>query len=138
MASTSLQRFPESADRPWSADLNTLMDVVLGNNGGRINLTGFDGTTYDPVTNAATTGLYALPVQAASGLHVDVINAAGSVHLLTVNDTSGVVMGGALSVTGDLTVDGRIVMTAAASKLVPGASTFAIRNNADSADNLQV
>src|SRR6266566_7780434 len=48
-----------------------------------------------------------------------------------------VTAGGETITAGNLTVTaGRIVMAAAASKLVPGATSFAIRNNADSQNNL--
>jgi hypothetical protein len=39
---------------------------------------------------------------------------------------------------GDLTLAARLLLTAAASKLVPGATSFSHRNNADSADNLLI
>ena len=54
-------------------------------------------------------------------------------------DSGGLtVTAGGLTVTsGDLTVTaGDLDMDAAASQVVPGATSFSIRNNADSADNL--
>jgi hypothetical protein len=136
MVSTTLRRIPESADRPWAADLNRLIDAILGNNGAQTKLVGHDGTVTDPYTGAATGSQYALVVQSLAGLHILVINAASSGNVLVVADSGVTIFN--LSVTNDLTVGGRLVMTAAASRLVPGATSFSIRNNADGADNLFV
>jgi len=46
--------------------------------------------------------------------------------------------GGAGSITGDQTISGNIIFTAASAKLIPGATSFLIRNNADSASNLSI
>ncbi len=45
---------------------------------------------------------------------------------------------GAAHVSGAFTHDGSLVMSATTSKLVPGATSFSVRNHADSADNLLV
>lgn len=54
--------------------------------------------------------------------------------------TTGALSTGAVSASGDLTILSafRLLFGAAVSKLVPGATSFSIRNNADSADNLKV
>jgi hypothetical protein len=44
----------------------------------------------------------------------------------------------ALTVSGNITAQGEIVMSAGTSKMVPGATSFSVRNNADSQDNLLV
>ena len=46
--------------------------------------------------------------------------------------------GGAAAVAGDSTIGGNLIFTAATAKLIPGATSFTLRNNADSADNLKV
>lgn len=44
----------------------------------------------------------------------------------------------ALDVTGGITVSGNLTLTSAASQIIPGATSFAVRNNANSADNLLI
>lgn len=48
------------------------------------------------------------------------------------------VITGNQAITGNLSVGGTITMTAAASQLIPGATSFAIRNNANGANNLLI
>jgi len=48
------------------------------------------------------------------------------------------VVTGNQSITGNLSVGGTITMTAAASQIIPGATSFAIRNNANGANNLLI
>lgn len=43
-----------------------------------------------------------------------------------------------LGVTGDLTLGGRLVLSTAVSKVVPGATSLSLRNHADSADNILI
>ena len=85
---------------------NAVIDMLNGNQPGRINLDGDDGAKLNPIGGASiSTGNHALRVRAASGEHVLVRNAANSADLLEVDDTSGVTTGN-LSVGGNLTIVG--------------------------------
>jgi len=52
--------------------------------------------------------------------------------------TGSVITTGNEAITGNLSVGGTITMTAAASRVIPGATSFSIRNNANGADNLLI
>jgi hypothetical protein len=95
------------------------------------------------VGNASTATALATP-RAINGVNFDgtaaitVTAAAGTLTGTTLNATvvtSSLTSVGTLT---SLTVSGTVTMTAAASKVVPGATSFAVRNNADSADNFIV
>lgn len=55
-----------------------------------------------------------------------------------VTTVAGLTSSALVTASAGLTVTGTLTMTTAGSKLVPGATNFALRNNADSADNLLV
>lgn len=58
---------------------------------------------------------------------------------LTVAAGGASITGGATVATGDLSISaGRLVLGAAVSKIVPGATSLSLRNNADSADNVLI
>lgn len=68
-----------------------------------------------------------------SGLNTDFALRAENALVLSIGTTQAV----KVASTG-VTVAGSLVMSTAASKLVPGATSFSHRNNADSADNLLI
>src|SRR5712691_3977685 len=73
-------------------------------------------------------------------------NAANDVRITTGGTTRLAITSSAITVTGsttlvvenDLQISGRLVFAAAASKIVPGATSISLRNNADTADNLLI
>jgi hypothetical protein len=100
MASTNLRRIPESAEKPWASDFNRLLDVILGQIGGRINLTGHDGTATDPYSGATTSSTqHALYVRSAAGLHGRFRKSDDSADI-AVFDDAGVTLNGTLSGNG--------------------------------------
>ncbi len=68
-----------------------------------------------------------------------VAGVSGAAHNLTGSLTvSGGILGNTLQSTLDTTIGGLIVMTTAASRLTPGATSFAVRNTGDTLNNLLV
>ena len=131
MASQILRRIVQGAlPSEIIRRVNAVIDMLNGNQPGRINLDGDDGAKLNPIGGASiSTGNHALRVRAASGEHVLVRNAANSADLLEVDDTSGVSTAN-LSVGGNLTFVGtsrRILAdlsnATAASKLLVQSST---------------
>ena len=87
--------------------------------------------TANSASNIAITDAGAVTIRA--GVTVTTGGATITAGGLTVTDTGITLTAGNLTVTA-----GDIVMAATASQLVPGATSFAIRNNADDTDNLLV
>lgn len=87
MAAAELIRVP--GDRPWANDLNRVIDLVLGNDGQRVQFKGYDGVEKDPNTNATIgSGRYSLVVQNTGANHAQIRNAADNANVLTVTDTA--------------------------------------------------
>jgi hypothetical protein len=92
----------------------------------------FPNNKYFRGTNAANTTAYGIAaVNTSDKISFD-LNARGSVF------GAGAVFTGALSGITTLGMSSTLTMSAAASKIVPGATSLSFRNNADSADNLLI
>jgi len=85
------------------------------------------GTLSGITTFTATTGVFTTLSTSSSAV------VGGG---LTVTSGGMTVQSGGTTLSGGLIVTGGFTMTTAVSKLVPGATSFSVRNNADSTDNL--
>lgn len=91
------------------------------------------------IISPAVTGLTGPITITGSETVTGTLTVAGTTTLAGVN-TGSLAATANSSIAGDLTVlsPGRLLFTAAASKIVPGATSLSHRNNADSADNLLI
>jgi hypothetical protein len=90
MANVELVRLPEDADQQRIVRVvNSLVDVFLGNDGGRVLMVGHDGTSTDPNLGTNTgTGLYQTVVRSAGTNHLQVRKSDDASDRLIVTDTA--------------------------------------------------
>jgi len=135
---------------------------IVGSVGTTLTLEGGAGTTRDFIfrtNSAANRWILRVNTTAESGANagsdfqilaraddgslidspITIIRVAGGALTLarptTITNTLTISSGG-IDVTGDITARGRLVFTTAAGKIVPGATSISLRNNADNANNL--
>lgn len=115
---------------------DTTLDISVPTTGGPFQVTAI--TTSQPATiTPATTGLVG-PITVTGDETVTGNLTVSGTSTLGATTVGTLTTSGAETVGGDLTINspGRLVMKAAASKIVPGATSLSLRNNADGADNL--
>jgi len=143
MANTELVRLaPDAPMELVIRAINSLTDVFLGNDGGRVLMVGHDGTSTDPNLGTNTgTGLYQTVIRSSGTNHLQVRNSANTTDMLTVTDTTANAQaltvattsaftglatfnGGATIATGALTANGNVTLgDAAADTLTVNATT---------------
>lgn len=114
MAAIEILRLPPDATlEELVKQVNRLTDLVLGNDGARMRLTGHDGVERDLQTGAAvTSGNYQVLIKSAGPNHLQVQHSSGSPDVLRVQD-AGLTVAGALAATGTTTLTGPLAVTGA-------------------------
>jgi hypothetical protein len=123
MVSTVLRRV--ASRDPWAEAQNRLTNVLIGNDGGRIKLRGYDGIERDPTTGVQlSTGNYPLDIGSTTAQKFRIRNTADSGDVLSVTNTL-------LAITPDTQIGGTVLVTGAGtfSSTLGVAGDFAVNTN---------